>query len=347
MKRPESITIDDDLLCWSKTPCADGYNIHNGEKYIDTVYGTKYPLTQSGSYSVSAFIKTDNGDEAHTTRTNEMLYPCVVKAGTPQFIKDEYNLIFSDEFTGDSLDLTKWDTEQPWGDQTITNNEEQYYVDVANDTVNPSPFSVEDSVLTITASPVTPSADTQNQSYLSGCIKTFDTFRYKYGFQEWCFRAPCDADGYWAAFWAFASNFTSQEIDVSEIVGNPAYGDLKCNWQAYHHGIPNLSSLDANQYNGGTIASCNGDVYDSNNGWNLPKINCGEWNHAAVLWEEDRLVWYVNGLEVNSICDPDKISAEEKYIIANLAVGGILGGTVDRNAFPATLEIDYIRVWQK
>ena len=35
------------------------------------------------------------------------------------------------------------------------------------------------------------------------------------------------------------------------------------------------------------------------------------------------------------------------YILLNLALGGINGGTIDDTAFPMRYEIDYVRVYQK
>jgi len=56
---------------------------------------------------------------------------------------------------------------------------------------------------------------------------------------------------------------------------------------------------------------------------------------------------FLNGKPVNSICDKDLIPNEEMYLIANLAVGGTLGGVPDTAQFPARLELDYVRVLQR
>ena len=36
-----------------------------------------------------------------------------------------------------------------------------------------------------------------------------------------------------------------------------------------------------------------------------------------------------------------------QYLLLNIAIGGVLGGTVDNAIFPVTLEIDHVRVYQK
>jgi beta-glucanase (GH16 family) len=38
---------------------------------------------------------------------------------------------------------------------------------------------------------------------------------------------------------------------------------------------------------------------------------------------------------------------DPQYLILNLAIGGFLGGPVDDNIFPVTMEVDYVRVYQK
>ena len=355
--KPKNVTLHNGCLAWSPVPCADGYNIHVNNEYHETVYTNKFTVNKPGKYAVSAFIRGKDG-ELHGSKTKaeslKMKCPRILHPmSVPPDVMAEYtNLVFDDGFDLGYLDPLKWQTRQPWGPDTIVNNEAQYYVDTLSpvNTNNYDPFSFNNGVLTITADNATPGPENNGQAYESGILTTFDTFRFTYGLMSWCFRGPCDAAGFWAAFWAFATNFSSNEIDVTELVGNSAYGDLMANWQAYHHTTAanpgTLSSLDANRYNGGQIVSCNGDVYDNNNGWNLPMINCGEFNTAAAVWEPGKLVLYVNGVEVNSICG-SQVTDAEMYLIANLAVGGVLGGAPNPAAFPATLEIEHIRVYQK
>ncbi len=61
----------------------------------------------------------------------------------------EYQLMFSDEFDGDSLDRNKWNTEFLWGPGVVINNEQQYYVNEGQFGYNP--FKVGDGVLSIEA----------------------------------------------------------------------------------------------------------------------------------------------------------------------------------------------------
>ena len=66
---------------------------------------------------------------------------------------DEYELVFGDEFDGDALDESKWNTKFIWDQFLPINCEEQYYVDVfgIDRDSGHSPFEVGEGTLTITA----------------------------------------------------------------------------------------------------------------------------------------------------------------------------------------------------
>ena len=67
----------------------------------------------------------------------------------PPNLNGTYELVFSDEFDGDSLNRSKWNTQYLWGPGVIINNEQQYYVNEGQFGYNP--FTVSDGVLTIAA----------------------------------------------------------------------------------------------------------------------------------------------------------------------------------------------------
>jgi MYXO-CTERM domain-containing protein len=65
-------------------------------------------------------------------------------------------------------------------------------------------------------------------------------------------------------------------------------------------------------------------------------------------WEADRIVWYADGQQIGRITYPGQLHDMEMYLIANLAVGGDLPGNPSPSAiFPASYDIDYIRVYQR
>jgi beta-glucanase (GH16 family) len=73
-------------------------------------------------------------------------------------------------------------------------------------------------------------------------------------------------------------------------------------------------------------------------------------------WDEQAIRLYVDGELLNSTELKDTINddAERRnpfkqshYLLLNLAIGGDNGGDPSRTDFPARLEIDYVRVYQK
>ena len=66
----------------------------------------------------------------------------------------------------------------------------------------------------------------------------------------------------------------------------------------------------------------------------------------AVDWEPDAITWYVDGVKQHEFTNRPAIAATPMYLIANLQVGGWPGRPTGETPFPATYEVDYVRVWQ-
>ena len=49
------------------------------------------------------------------------------------YFLDEFELVFEDDFDGDTIDETRWNTELVFGDETIINSEQQYFVDTQDE----------------------------------------------------------------------------------------------------------------------------------------------------------------------------------------------------------------------
>jgi beta-glucanase (GH16 family) len=80
----------------------------------------------------------------------------------------------------------------------------------------------------------------------------------------------------------------------------------------------------------------------------------GEFHTYAILWTSKNITTYVDG-KVQLTYDNRGLGRDDWpyddpfYVILNLAWGGDWGGAqgVDESALPATMEIDYVRVFQK
>lgn len=158
---------------------------------------------------------------------------------------------------------------------------------------------------------------------------------WKYGYIEASIKLP-KGKGTWPAFWMMPVNFHSWpadgEIDIMEEVG-------------YHPDFVS-SSLHANAH------------VHSNNTQVTHEMYCkgaeGEFHTYAIEWTAQNITTYVDG-KVQLSYDNKGLGRDDWpyndpfYVIFNLAWGGDWGGSqgVDENALPVTMEVDYIRVFQK
>jgi len=68
----------------------------------------------------------------------------------------------------------------------------------------------------------------------------------------------------------------------------------------------------------------------------------------GVDWQADHVSWFVDGVERARMTDPALICPEAMYPILNVAVGGDWPGAPDSTTvLPATMDVDYVRVWQQ
>lgn len=230
--------------------------------------------------------------------------------------KPGWTLTFSDEFNGDRLDESKW-TDHYWHGRTHANHELQYY---ASDG-----YALKDGQLRLTARPV--SADARSKTaglpYTSGMISSFGKFAQQYGWFEMRARIP-KGKGYWPAFWLLPDDKRwPPEIDILEILGHqPDVAHFTTHWR------------DAQRRH-----------LDDTHEWRGPDFSAG-FHTFAVDWEPGLVVWYVDGIE--RARTSKGVPNVPMYVIANLAVGGDWPGNPDATTqFPQSMDIDYIRVYQK
>ena len=72
----------------------------------------------------------------------------------------------------------------------------------------------------------------------------------------------------------------------------------------------------------------------------------------GIEWDEEKIVWYVDDIKyhvADIASDSDKASlTQPQYLLINLAVGGHWpGDDIDDSQFPATMEVDYVRVYRQ
>ncbi len=175
----------------------------------------------------------------------------------------------------------------------------------------------------------------ENGKVYSGRVYAKVKEGWTYGYIEASIKLP-KGKGTWPAFWMMPVNFRSWpadgEIDIMEEVG-------------YH---PNYvsSSLHANAH-----------VHTKGTQVTHEMLCQGaedEFHTYAIKWTHENITTYVDGKQQLSYDNKGKGRDDWPYddpfyVILNLAWGGDWGGAqgVDETALPATMEIDYVRVFQK
>ena len=226
-------------------------------------------------------------------------------------IKKGYALSWSDEFNGSKLDTTKWIDSYPDNNRTHSNGEQQYY---ATDG-----YAVSDGVLKLKAQKRTMGG----MPYTSGMIASYGKFAQKYGWFEIRMKFP-KGKGMWPAFWLLPETKAwPPEIDILEILGHePNKVYLTNHWKP----VDGVHDGKGDSYTGPDFSA--------------------DFHTFALEWTPTELVWYVDSKE--RYRTDRHIPQEPMYVIANLAVGGDWPGLPDAaTVFPASMDIDYIRVYQK
>jgi len=232
-----------------------------------------------------------------------------------------FQLTFADEF--DSFDWSPdgshgWRTTLDWGNRTLPpNNEAQYYSDAS---VGVDPFYLHDGVLDITA---TAGSNPLGLPYNSGVITTQGSFSQLYGYFEMRAQLPAGA-GLWPAFWLLPADHSwPPELDVFEVLGS----DPTTAFVGVH-------SVATGEHTTAGAAVATADLSEG-------------FHTFGVNWEPDVVQWYIDGVEVAEVPTPADMH-QPMYLIANLGVGGegSWPGVADPSAFPATMSINYIHVYQ-
>lgn len=236
-------------------------------------------------------------------------------------------LVWADEFDGNTLDLTKWEHQTGDGCPNLCgwgNNELEYY--------QPQNATVSDGTLKITAK----RENVGGKPYTSSRIRTRNKGDWTYGRFEARIKLPT-GKGLWPAFWMLSTDEPyggwpqSGEIDIMEIVGHePAttHGTL-------HYGNP----WPQNQSTGADYKLLNGGIFND------------EFHVFAIEWEQNEIRWYVDdylySTKTNLNLSPFRWPFDHDFhFLLNVAVGGNWPGNPDgTTVFPQIMEVDYVRVY--
>lgn len=262
----------------------------------------------------------------------------------PECDDANYEIIFEDNFDGNSLDLNKWDAKTG-----VTRNEAFDFTKVW---YQPENLVVNNGTLKITAEKLqTPLVgtyypngvpQTSTFDYTSGELWTIQDFYYG-KFEIRC-KLP-NGQGFFPAFWMFGGSGHS-EIDVF---------DLK----------------DANEkFYCSPGYDFDGDGNAEGCGYNTDDIpDFSEWHTFTLIFEWDKIIWQIddityhthyrfktfNGIPVTcgEVIDPGTYTMSEVFplermrVIMNLAIRSLDEAPNESTVFPNYYEVDYVRVSKK
>jgi len=246
---------------------------------------------------------------------------------------DGYNLLWHDEFEGDTLNEKIWTREVR--EVGWTNNELQAYTDSEDNSF------VKDGCLILKAK------DSGDGTYTSGKVNSQNKADFQYGKVVARAKVP-KGKGLWPAIWMMPTNedYYGQwpkcgEIDIMEVLGD----DVARTYSTIHYGAPHAEQQGTyvinNVLKDGTFAS---DFHD-----------------YSVEWEPGEMRFYVDDIKILTVNDwftavegeddkPYPAPFDQTFFVQmNLAVGGNWPGDPDENTDfdNAEFAIDYVRVYQK
>jgi beta-glucanase (GH16 family) len=196
--------------------------------------------------------------------------------------------------------------------KTSFNGEQQIYVDPAYEgrgmvPLGLDPFSVRDGVLSIVASRTPPPLKPVlfNNEYISGILTTQKSFSQRYGYFEIRAKVPLGV-GVWPGFWMLANDGGwPPEIDIMEGRGQrPGDVVMTTHWRNPGSGLHEYCGFD----------------FPVPNAWR-------DFHEYGVLWERDRLVYFIDRKAVSEIKVPGSFE-DPMYMIVNLAMGAKYFGGV-------------------
>ncbi len=235
-----------------------------------------------------------------------------------------WDLVWSDEFEGTSLDTTKWD---PIFWNTPHNNEQQAY--------RPERATVSGGNLVLTAD----HANNGGKDYTSGKVES--RIANQYG--RWEIRAKLPGtQGTWPAIWLLPDTNmytwpTQGEIDIMENRGNQP----NLTSSAFHYGPPwPNNQFQFNEQMTSKLGQL--DNYHE------------EFHTYAVEWDSSKIRFFVDEVNYYTLYDQDVggyISNQAPMEVnLNVAVGGdFLGGAQPdgSSVWPQQMLVDYVRVYEK
>jgi len=237
-----------------------------------------------------------------------------------------YNLVWSDEFSGKTLNPANWIYDIGNGNGGWGNGELEYYTNSTNN------LFLSNGCLIIEAKNEVYAAN----NYTSARIKTEGLQSFQYGRIDIRAKLPVGA-GVWPALWMLGSNYSNVgwplcgETDIMELKGGLNPSQI---WGSLHW-----------HNNDGTEGTENATY----------QITPGDFSQQfhvfSLIWKQDYIQFLVDNTPYETRYKTDVTNGvwpfnASQFFIFNVAVGGNFPGTVKPAVYPQRMIVDYIRVFQ-
>ena len=243
-------------------------------------------------------------------------------------------LVWSDEFSGKSLDRGKWSFDTSRNKVGWFNGELQYYAADRHENLRLENGKL---IIELRKDPqaINKFADWGKQQYSSAKIVTKGKASFTYGFVEVSAKLPC-ARGTWPAIWMMPEAAgpwpDGGEIDILEQVGSqPNVAHATLHTKLFNH------------------------VMHTGRGSETPvPTACSAFHRYQLAWTSQAITIGVDDRAYMRVCNdqPGGRGAwpfeTPFYLILNLAMGGDWAAAkgIDDAALPQRMDVDYVRVWQ-
>ena len=271
-------------------------------------------------------------------------------AGSPYPPTDsEYEKVWSDEFNGDSLDTNVW---SPYVGGWNASAVQGCYKD------SPENINVSGGSLNLIGlhKPGITCNKGKNKDFTSGFVETKDKKAWTYGYFEARIKMPNNKST-WPAFWMSPNEKRygdgwpmNGEIDIVETKGS----DLDYAAADAHWGKSTTNKMHKNSHKTDLPAGFS---------------NTTDWHTYGVKWTEGKLEYFIDGKSYHTVEGFGQPNAANTphgpfdvpfFLRLNMAIGGNYidgpGGkwsnaynvvAEEPSTFPATMSVDYVRVYQK
>ncbi len=231
-----------------------------------------------------------------------------------------YELVFCDEFEGDSLNTDVWEHRAQGSRRGGYNASSQ--------------ASVEDGVLTLTGEYL------ENGEYGEGWYA--DMIRLKEEYVRGYFEIKCvcaENEGFWSAFWMQSPNSYNPELSKGGIGG--AEIDI---FEAMDDDALRKNTVIQTVY----CAGIDGDLNSGTQGLRVTRAKADnireKYNTYGLKWTEDEYIFYVNGIESARTSFGNGVSTIPEEVIVSLELSEDFEGI--SKDYSTKMLVDYVKIYQ-